>query len=344
MSTSSPIGVLLVNLGTPKSSKPSDVYKYLIEFLTDGRVIDYPWLPRNLLVRGIIVPFRYKKSAKTYQAIWDPVKGSPLMYHSVALHEKVKKMMPDGYVTELAMRYQEPSIQQGLEALRAKNVSKIIVFPLYPQYASSSTGTVHEKVLEIVSQWNNIPDVELINSYYDHEGYIKAVAEKVSKYKFSDFDHILFSYHGIPVRHIRKGDDTGSYCYINGNTTCCDTLTAKNQFCYRAQCMATTRALVKELGLTEGTYSNCFQSRLGKEEWTQPYASEVVKNLAKAGKKKVLVISPAFTADCLETIFEVSVEYQEEFEHAGGEKLQLVESLNDSDSWAQAVIDIILKK
>lgn len=344
MESTSPVGILLVNLGTPKSPKPSDVYTYLLEFLTDNRVIDYPWLSRQLLVRGIIVPFRYKKSAKTYQAIWDPVKGSPLMYHSVALFEKIKKRLPQGYVASLAMRYQEPSIQKGLEALKAQNCKKIIVFPLYPQYASSSTGTVHEKVLKIVSEWNNIPDIELINSYYNHQGYIKAVAEKVAKHDLNAYDHILISYHGIPVRHIRKGDDAGNYCYINGNTSCCDAISFKNQFCYRAQCMATTRALVRELGLKEGTYSNCFQSRLGKEEWTQPYASEVVKQLALSGKKKVLVISPAFTADCLETIFEVSVEYQEEFEHHGGEKLELVESLNDSDTWADAIMDIVLKR
>ena len=343
MINTAPIGVLLVNLGTPKSPKPSDVYTYLNEFLTDGRVIDFPWLPRQLLVRGIIVPFRYKNSARTYQQIWDKEKGSPLMFHSVALTEKVKSMMPDNYVVELAMRYQEPSIENALKNLRAKKVREIIVFPLYPHYASSSTGTVHQKVMETVAKWQNIPSIKIINSYPDQADFIQAIVEKTQQFDLSKFDHVLFSYHGIPVRHIRKADEEGNYCYKDAEKSCCNTLTTKNQFCYRAQSMATTRALVKALDLKEGFYSTAFQSRLGKEEWIQPYTSDEILRLAKLNKKKVLVISPAFTADCLETIFEVSVEYQEEFEHAGGEKLQLVESLNDSDTWAKAVVKMIVE-
>jgi protoporphyrin/coproporphyrin ferrochelatase len=345
MTTLSPIGVLLVNLGTPKSPNPGDVFTYLNEFLTDGRVIDFPWLPRQLLVRGIIVPFRYKNSARTYQQIWDKDKGSPLMYHSLALLDKVKKRMPEGYVVELAMRYQQPSIESALEKLREQKVKEIIIFPLYPHYASSSTGTVHQKVLEVLAKWQNIPSIKLINSYPDHPDFIHAIVEKVKKYDLSSFDHVLFSYHGIPVRHIRKADETGGkYCYQDAERSCCNTLTEINQFCYRAQSMATTRALVKALALKEGDYSTAFQSRLGKEEWIQPYTSDEIERLAKAGKKKVLVISPAFTADCLETIFEVSVEYQEEFEEMGGEKLQLVESLNDSDLWADAVVGMVAGK
>jgi ferrochelatase len=338
-------GVLLVNLGTPKSSNPGDVYTYLNQFLTDGRVIDFPWIPRQLLVRGIIVPFRYKNSTRTYQAIWDKEKGSPLMYHSVALAEKVKTRLPENYVVELAMRYQEPSIEEGLEKLRKQKVHTIVVFPMYPHYASSSTGTVHQKVMEVVSRWQNIPNMRFINSYCDHPKFIEAIVEKVHRFDLLNFDHVLFSYHGIPVRHIRKADEVETYCYQNGKgSSCCDQLTSINQFCYRAQSFATTRALVKALGLKESFYSTAFQSRLGKEEWIQPYTSDAIEELAKAGKKKVLVISPAFTADCLETIFEVSVEYQEEFEHHGGEKLQLVESLNDSDLWADAVVELVLGK
>lgn len=345
MDNTTKTGVLLVNLGTPKSSAPGDVFTYLNEFLTDGRVIDFPWIPRQLLVRGIIVPFRYKNSSRTYQAIWDKEKGSPLMYHSVALTEKVRTRLSENYIVELAMRYQEPSIEQGLERLRKQKVNSIVVFPLYPHYASSSTGTVHQKVMEVVSKWQNIPNMRFVNSYCDHPKFIEAIVEKVHMFNLQDFDHVLFSYHGIPVRHIRKADEAETYCYQNGKgSSCCDQLTSINQFCYRAQSFATTRALVKALALKEGFYSTAFQSRLGKEEWIQPYTSDAIEELAKAGKKKVLVISPAFTADCLETIFEVSVEYQEEFEHHGGEKLQLVESLNDSDLWADAVVELVAGK
>jgi ferrochelatase len=341
MTTNKKIGLLLVNLGTPKSPQPGDVYTYLNEFLTDGRVIDFPWVPRQLLVRGIIVPFRYKNSSRTYQAIWDPKKGSPLMYHSLGLLEKVKARVPENVVVELAMRYQEPSIKQGLEKLRQQQVDEVIIFPLYPHYASSSTGTVHQKVMEIISTWQNIPGLRLINSYCDHPAFVASILEKVARHDLSQYDHVLFTYHGIPVRHIRKADETGSHCYNHGkDSSCCAHLSSVNRFCYRAQSFATTRALVQALGLKEGSYSTAFQSRLGKEEWIQPYTSDVIEQLAKAGKKKVLVISPAFTADCLETIFEVGVEYQEEFEHHGGEKLQLVDSLNDSDTWADAVVKI----
>jgi protoporphyrin/coproporphyrin ferrochelatase len=342
MTNFSPTGVLLINLGTPKSPKPGDVFKYLNEFLTDGRVIDFPWLPRQLLVRGIIVPFRYRNSARTYQQIWDSEKGSPLMYHSLGLLEKVRQRVPENYVVELAMRYQEPSIAHALEQLRAKKVREIIVFPLYPHYASSSTGTVHQKVLETVAKWQNIPNIRIINSYPDHPDFIAAIVDKVKAYDLKAYDHVLFSYHGIPVRHIRKADETGGkHCYQDPERSCCHRLTSVNQFCYRAQSMATTRALVKALNLEEGAYSSAFQSRLGKEEWIQPYTSDEIERLAAAGKKKVLVISPAFTADCLETIFEISVEYQEEFEEMGGEQLQLVESLNDSDLWANAVVGMV---
>lgn len=343
MKTPKITGLLLVNLGTPKSPQPGDVFTYLNEFLTDGRVIDFPWVPRQLLVRGIIVPFRYKNSSRTYQAIWDAKKGSPLMYHSLGLLEKVKARVPDNVVVELAMRYQQPSIEQGLEKLRQQQVEEVIVFPLYPHYASSSTGTVHQKVMEIISTWQNIPGLRLINSYCDHPALVASIQEKVAQHDLSQYDHVLFTYHGIPVRHIRKADETGSHCYTQGKeSSCCAQLSSVNRFCYRAQSFATTRALAQALGLKEGSYSTAFQSRLGKEEWIQPYTSDVIEQLAKAGKKKVLVISPAFTADCLETIFEVGVEYQEEFEHHGGEKLQLVDSLNDSDRWADAVVEIAL--
>lgn len=335
-------GVLLINLGTPKTSKNGDVFTYLNEFLTDGRVIDIPWFQRQLLVRGIIVPFRYKSSAKTYQAIWSPETGSPLMYHCLNLTEKVKSKLPEGYVVELAMRYQEPSIPQALERLRKQNIDELIVFPLYPQYASSSTGTGLQKVLEEVAKWNNIPAMKVISSYYNDEDYIQAFINKIQVQKPENYDHILFSFHGLPLRHIKNGDLTGSHCQQGGANGCCDAINEKNALCYRAQCVATTKAIVAKMQIPKDKYSMSFQSRLGKDEWVEPYTIESLKTLAESGVKKLLVVSPAFTADCLETVYEISIEYDEDFKKFGGEKVQLVESLNDSDEWVETILKLVL--
>jgi len=329
-------GVLLVNLGTPDSARPGDVRKYLLEFLTDGRVIDFPWLPRNLLVRGIIVPFRYRKSAKTYQAIWDKEKGSPLLYHSEALHLKVAAKLPEIQV-ELAMRYQNPSIEKALNSFRDNGIDKIIVFPLFPQYASSTTGSIHEKVMSIVSDWQAIPEIRLISDYFEDPGFIGAFAHNIRECDPASYDHVLFSYHGLPERHLRKADHSGQHCLENGYD-CCNKLVSVNRFCYRAQCMATTRSLVNELGLSEDQFTVCFQSRLGRDPWIQPYTSDVLETLTHQGKKRILVTCPAFVADCLETIFEIGEEYREEFIDLGGEEVRLVDSLNDSDLWADAVV------
>jgi ferrochelatase len=335
-------GVLLVNLGTPDSPRPGDVRRYLLEFLTDGRVIDFPWLPRNLLVRGIIVPFRYRSSAKLYSEIWDAEKGSPLMYHSLSFAEKVARSLPDDYVVELAMRYRHPSIREGLGKLRAARVDRIIVLPLFPQYASSTTGSVMEAVFSEIAAWNAVPSVHVINSYYDHPQFIRAFAARIRSYDLDKYDHILFSYHGVPERHMRKADETGSHC-LAGHYACCGEITGANRFCYRAHCVATTAALVNEAGLSEEQYTICFQSRLGRDPWIQPYTSDVISELAATHKKRLLVVCPAFVADCLETIHEIGVEYREEFEEMGGEVLHLVESLNDSDEWVSAAKQLILE-
>lgn len=335
-------GVLLINLGTPKTSKNGDVFTYLNEFLTDGRVIDIPWFQRQLLVRGIIVPFRYKNSAKTYQAIWSPETGSPLMFHSMNFTEKVKAKIPTGYVVELAMRYQEPSIPQALERLRLQNIDELIVFPMYPQYASSSTGTGLQKVLEEVAKWNNIPKLKVISSYYNDEGYIQSFVNKIAAQNPEKYDHILFSFHGLPLRHIKNGDLTGSHCQQGGANGCCDVINEKNAMCYRAQCVATTKAIVQKMQIPKEKHSMSFQSRLGKDEWVEPYTIEMLKTLAESGVKKLLVVSPAFTADCLETVYEISIEYDEDFKKFGGDKVQLVESLNDSDEWVDTVLKLIL--
>lgn len=334
-------GVLLVNLGTPNAPTYRSVFTYLNQFLTDGRVIDIPWLPRQILVRGIIVPFRSNSSAKLYKQLWTD-KGSPLKFHGYALQEGVQKILGDDYLVELGMRYQNPSIESAFNNLVDAYVSEIIVLPLFPHYASASTGSVHEEVMGLLSKMQAIPPVKMINSFYDNPDMIKVFADNARKYDLEKFDHVLFSYHGLPQRHMRKADHSKSHCLKKEK--CCETMCAENQFCYGAQCFATTHALAKELGISEDQYTQCYQSRLGRDPWMQPYTSDIIKERAEKGDKNILVFCPAFVADCLETTIEIKVEYQEEFEEEGGEHLQLVESLNDNPAWIEAVAKMIKKQ
>lgn len=332
-------GVLLVNLGTPDSPSTSDVRKYLREFLMDGRVIDIPFISRFFLVNGIIAPFRAPKSAKLYKEIWSPITGSPLMHYSLIQKELLQKRLGDGYQVELAMRYQTPSIESALESLKKGQVKSIRVLALFPQYASASTGSVIEKVMEIVGKWLSIPDISFVNSFHDNEKMVEVFAQNASKYKPQEYDHILFSYHGLPQRHLIKGDDSGKHCLKVEN--CCSVLNENNKFCYSAQSFNTTRLIVDKLGIPKEKYTICFQSRLGKDPWVQPYTSQVIQDLAKKGVKRLLVLCPAFVADCLETVYEVSVEYAEEFKEHGGEHVQLVESLNDHPLWIEAMKELV---
>lgn len=335
------IGVLLVNLGTPDSPSTPDVRKYLNEFLTDGRVIDVPWLQRQLLVRAFITPFRAANSAKSYREIWNE-KGSPLKYYgqelAILVQKNLDKEQTGKYKVELAMRYQSPDIKSGLDNLRKAGVSRYIILPLFPQYASASTGSVFQLVMETISRWQNIPDIRFIQSYYNHTGFIGAFAEIGKQYEPNAYDHILFSFHGLPQRQLIKGDD---HAHCQQKKDCCHSIGTHNQSCYGAQCYATAHALAEALHIPKEKYTICFQSRLGKDPWVEPYTSEVLKTLAAEGKKRLLVFCPAFVADCLETIFEVSVEYHEEFVHLGGEKVQLVESLNTHPLWVKVLCDMI---
>ena len=346
MNTSKParnkIGLLLVNLGSPDSPKPKDVKKYLLEFLMDERVIDKSWFTRTLLVKGIIIPFRYKKSAALYKEIWDEKTGSPLLFHTQKLQEKVKQRVPDNYVVEMAMRYQSPSLESGLNKLREADVDEIVVLPLYPHYASSSTGSTIEKAMEIVSAWNAFPGMRFIKCFYDHPKFIDAFINKIKEHDLMTYDHVVFSYHGLPERHMSNSDRTGKHC-LQDNYACCNELCDVNHLCYRAQCKVTTDLLVAQLELNEDQYTMSFQSRLGRDPWIQPFTDHVLAKLGKKGKSNVLVVCPAFVADCLETIYEVGVEYQKKFQEHGGEKVQLVESLNDSDLWVDAVLDMVVK-
>ena len=321
-------GILLVNLGTPDSPSTADVKKYLAEFLMDKRVIDiHPFL-RFLLVRGVIVPFRGPRSARLYQQIWDSRTGSPLLYYSKLQQRSLQALLGGDHVVELAMRYQSPSIESGLNRLLQAGVDSINVIPLFPQYASATTGSVMEEVMRVLSTWHYVPPVVFSSVFYDHPFFIRGFAANAAKYHPEDYDHVLFSFHGLPVRQLQSCGQTRSEGFHA--IDCCKKITKKNKNCYAGQCHETARLIAQELHLAPENYTVCFQSRLGRQEWIKPYSSSVISGLAASGKKRVLVLCPAFVADCLETIHEVATEYRDEFLAAGGQTLQLVDSLNDS--------------
>jgi len=339
MAVKAKTGVLLVNLGTPDAPTYGAVYRYLKQFLLDKRVIDIPWLFRQLLVRGIIVPFRSRATSKLYKKLWLE-DGSPLMIYGTRLADGVQQSLGDDYVVELAMRYQNPSIESAVNKMLQQPISNVVVVPLFPQYASASTGSAHEEVMRIFSKQQAIPEIKFINSFYDYEPMIDVFVANANKYDVANYDHVLFSYHGLPQRQLKKADTCGHCLQVEN---CCQTISEKNQFCYSAQCHATTALLVEKLNLPKEKYSICFQSRLGNDPWVQPYTTDVLKERAAAGDKRLLVLCPAFVADCLETTVEVLDEYQEEWEEMGGEHLDLVESLNDNPKWIEAVKDLVLE-
>lgn len=333
----SKVGLLLVNLGTPDSCRPKDVYKYLIEFLTDERVIDIPWIRRQILVRGIIVPLRYRKSAKLYQSVWTNY-GSPLLVHGRSVEEKLQVALGHRFNVKLAMRYRNPSIASSLNQLKQTPLEHLIVLPLFPQFASATTGSVHQKVMECVKEWSVIPKITFINNFAADPNFIKPICTIARNYNPESYDHVLFSFHGLPEKQIRSSDRSGM-C-MEGS--CCSNLNGGNQFCYKAQCFATARAIVDELKIDQKNYSVAFQSRLGRDPWIQPYTTDILKNCASQGKKRVLVFSPSFVCDCLETTCEIGIEYQHEFKKWGGEHLQLVEGLNSHPEWIQGLRQIVL--
>ena len=327
-----------MNLGTPDSTKVADVRKYLREFLLDKRVIDIPTIPRNLLVNGIIAPFRAPKSAEEYRKLWTE-DGSPLKIYGEKVASLLQKELGDAYHVELGMRYQSPSLSGALENLKKASVQSITVISLFPQYASATTGSVVDKIMEITSQWQIIPSMSFVNQFYDHPTMIELFAERAKKWMSQyEYDHYVFSYHGLPERQIYKGSVDG-HCRLG---SCCEEITERNSYCYRAQCFHTSFRIAEKLGLEREHYTICFQSRLGKTPWIQPYTEDMVQSLAKEGKKRVLAFSPAFVADCLETTIEVGETYQEDFIHNGGERWDLVESLNDHPKWIQCLKEIAL--
>lgn len=334
--------VLLVNLGSPNSPKPRDVFRYLIEFLNDPRVIDINWLGQKLLVNGIIVPFRYRNSAKLYSQLWTE-NGSPLIHYGerlcTLLQERFNNHPHSDVKFFLGMRYQHPSLEQALTDIRKWNPDKILIVPLFPQYASSTSGSIIDKCMRMMRDFWAFQDVEFIAQFWDHPLYIQAFVERGKEFDLKKYDHILFSFHGLPVRQLDKVHEDGK-C---SNHPCATEVNDENKLCYKATCYATARAIASGLGIDESHYTVAFQSRLGSG-WIEPFSDNVITNLAQQGKKNILAFSPAFIADCLETTIEIGDEYQELFHKHGGEKVQLVPSLNDSPTWIKAMDDIIRKR
>tara|TARA_B100000508_G_scaffold137355_1_gene131640 strand:+ start:164699 stop:165718 length:1020 start_codon:yes stop_codon:yes gene_type:complete len=334
-------GVLLIQLGTPDSPKVSDVRRYLTEFLNDPRVIDLPWLGRKLLVNGIIVPFRAPKSAKVYKELWEMSNNeSPLLTYTESKKKLLQARLEGENVTvHMAMRYQNPSMEKVLDEMRRANYEKIIILPLFPQYASASGGSAIDKAMRIIRKWWVIPEISIISDFYEHEAYIDAVVERSKEFNIKNYDKVMFSYHGLPDRHVDKVYDDG----LCEDQPCETEINQKNRFCYKAQCYATTRLIAEKIGLSEGDYTVAFQSRLDKK-WLTPFSDKVIEEWGHEGAKKILVFSPAFVADCLETLVEIGVEYQEDFEKVGGEKVQLVPSTNDHPRFIDCLEDLIRKR
>lgn len=329
-------------MGTPDSPSVKDVRVYLREFLNDPRVIDIGRIAQLLLVNLIIVPFRAPKSAKEYKKLFKIGGGkSPLLTYGKNLTSKLKSLAGSKFDIELAMRYGNPSMDKVLGEMRLKNYDEIFIFPLYPQYASASTGSTIEKAFKIINKWWVIPEVSIIGQFYDNFHFLECIKKRASNFDIPKYDHVVFSYHGIPERHVDKVYLDGKPC---SDHSCESEINDENTNCYKATCYATTRLLVKVLSLKDGEYSTCFQSRLGRDPWLTPYTDHVIEKLGKDGKKKLLVFSPAFVADCLETTIEIGEEYLELFKEHGGEELHLVPSLNDDDDWAEALFKIIKDK
>lgn len=330
--------VLLVNLGTPASPSTRDVRKYLREFLSDERVIDSHPLVRALLLNLVILPFRPRRSAAAYRMIWTEA-GSPLLVESEALARDVARNLGDGFHVVLAMRYGEPSLSRALDELLGAKPERLVIVPLFPQYAEASTGSALARIEELLPK-DTAPEIASVPAFYDDPGFLSAWAAVASE-RLEAFrpDHVLLSYHGLPERQVKRTDESGTHCLASPE--CCDKISAVNRNCYRAQCQATSKSLVRALGLENGQWSMAFQSRLGRTPWIQPFTDQWVAELAAQGHKRLAVLCPAFVADCLETVEEIGIRLAFQWRELGGEDLMLVPSLNAHPAWTQAVVNLI---
>lgn len=326
--------ILLMNLGSPDSTAVKDVKRYLTEFLMDERVIDTPYWKRALVVKGIIVPFRAPKSAEAYRSIWTP-EGSPLINLTRELQQAVQANFAEPVI--INMRYGNPSTEDVLQQLHKQHpgLQEVILFPLYPHYAMSSYETAVVQVKEIHAKRAYASKLTIIKPYYKEPLYITALSESMQPYLESGYDKILFSYHGVPERHILKGDITKCHCLKTGN--CCSVPSPAHEFCYRHQCFATTELVMNKLNIPADKAELTFQSRLGRDPWLKPYTAQRLAELPKEGVKKLLVVCPAFVSDCLETLEEIAEEGKHIFQEAGGESFTMIPCLNTHPLWVNAV-------
>lgn len=331
--------LLLINLGTPNSTSYFDVFKYLREFLMDGRVIDVPYFLRFILVTLIICPIRSFSSGKIYKKLWNLSDGvSPLLKNTEELTNKLNQKQ-NKYNVFYAMRYQKPSIQAALDKIKLSNPSEIVILPLFPHYASATSGSVFEEVTKRLSREWVIPSFKFISQYYDHPSFIDAWVDVAKDFNFAEYDKVIFSYHGLPNSQVDKVYQDNQ---CDGKN-CEHEINEENHYCYKATVYETSKLIAEKLSLHRDKYEVTFQSRL-TNNWLEPFSDNVLKAMPAQGIKKVLVFSPAFTADCLETVIEIGDEYQELFIEAGGDRLDYVPSLNFSDAWVQAIIDITNSK
>lgn len=336
---SAPQGVLLINLGTPDAPETGPVRRYLREFLSDPRVLDIPPAGRAALLYGVILPFRPAKSAEAYRKIWMP-EGSPLLVHGRALASRLQDALGPGWAVELGMRYGNPSLGSALEKLRARGVRELTVVPLYPQYASSSTGSSLERVYRLVGEAWNVEALRVLPPFYDRPAFLDAFVD-VGRPVLAEArpEHVLFSFHGLPERQVKKSDPSGAHCLERAD--CCELAVQANRWCYRMQSVFTARAMSQRLGLEPGKWTVTFQSRLGRTPWVKPYTDLVIPELARSGVKRLAVFCPAFVADCLETLEEIGIRAKHDFLANGGESLTLVPSLNAHPSWVRGLTQML---
>lgn len=332
-------GVLLLNTGTPRSPQVRDVRRYLAQFLDDPRVIDIHPVARWLLLHAVILPFRPAKSAAAYRKIWTP-QGSPLLVHGNGLVQVLQGQLGPDADVRLGMQFGEPSIPDAMAGFVRDGVDRVVVVPLFPQYAAASTGSATQAAMEAAGQHWTVPALQVVPPFWQAPEFLDLLADRLREaVEREGPDHVLFSYHGVPERHCQRTDRTGAHCLKA--TTCCDAIGDANRHCYRAQCFATTRELVARLGLGPQGYSVGFQSRLGRTPWIRPYTDHLLTELAQRGVKKLLVAEPSFVADCLETVEEIGIRGREDFRAAGGGDLALVPSLNAGEDWGRALAAIL---
>jgi ferrochelatase len=336
------VGVLLINVGTPQSPQVRDVRTYLKEFLSDPRVIDIPSFFRWLLLYFFILPFRPKKSARAYASIWDNERGSPLLYYSESLAQKLNELLPKDHIVKVAMRYGNPSIQEALDFFKKQNITNLVICPLFPQYSSAATGSALEEVLkEIKSDWN-IPAISTLPPFYAHPLFIQSFARRMEEFIPSqeEVDFLLFSYHGLPERHILKSDTLKAHCLKS--PSCCEEDTPFNVYCYRSQSFKTTKLLLKALHLSNTPHATTFQSRLGRSPWIKPYTDKFLHDLYyKKNVRRLVVVCPSFVTDCLETLEEVNIRLKNDWMSLGGTSFTFVPCLNDESYWAESLSHMI---